>query len=288
MERQQPERFETVHWLGGLALAIVALGTVVVPGILHAAPPSETLSEQAKRHYEEGQQHYEDGEYRRAAEKLRQAFALTSRPMLLYNISLAEWRAGSLREAISVGIRASAEKLPQPIQTKIEARLAAFGTVRRVREMTPGPVDLPTEVQEGRAADTTESSGQPRSSQSGPGPLAVAGWTGVGLGAAGLVGALVYDGIVRRAVEQRNRALENGNNRRARDIWTDKIQPKQRAGRVFLFTGAGLTVAGGAMLLLDWTAERPRRSAAENDALRVRIAPQLSPRVQGLVIDGEF
>jgi tetratricopeptide (TPR) repeat protein len=211
-----------------------------------ATQSAEEHSEVSKRYYDEGRALFETGEFERAAEKLRQAYALTPKPLILYNVSLAEWKAGNVERAADAASRASREGLGGEVGVRNDARRAAFGVIQSSRAV-------------GRRVDRSSlrSNAEPASGnggQKGARGLGGLGWLGIGLTAGGAVslgGAVWMDSQVGRARSDAQAAREAGESERADDIYRDRIRPQQTAGRVLLGVGGGLAVGGLSLWIAD-------------------------------------
>lgn len=259
---------------------IFACLLVVAPDV-RAESSDRELSEQAQSHYDRGQKAYRSGDYETAAEQLRKAYALTPAPMLLYNISLAEWRAGNLEEAAATATRAVRADLPEGVAIRNRGRLAAFEVLGTAREA----------VASGEVERSVASSGRPTETEADAGrAFGTLGWIGVGLaggGAATLGAAVWFDQRVGNAVDRMERARDRGEPGEANRILRNEVRPNQSVGRVLLVSGTALAATGAALTIVEVTKSGqsddevlvPGRASAA-DALR--IAPQLGPHTVGL------
>lgn len=92
-----------------------------------AGPAPQTvaadLDRKARVHFETATALFESGEYERAAEEFREAYRLSNRPQLLFNISLAYERLGKLQQAIEL-LRAYLVAVPEtPKRGRLELRI---------------------------------------------------------------------------------------------------------------------------------------------------------------------
>lgn len=100
----------------------VLLGT----GMARAQPSPDSLQAAARTHFELGREHYDAGRLDEASAEFREAYRLSDRPELLYNIYLAERDAGRT-ELARDALRAFLESgVAIENRSALEARLAAM------------------------------------------------------------------------------------------------------------------------------------------------------------------
>jgi tetratricopeptide (TPR) repeat protein len=126
-----------------LAVAFVALPSSAV--LAQSEEISEENEERARQLFQAGDEHYANGRYEDALAAFEEAYALSGRPLLLFNMANAQERTGMYDEAI-----ASLERyLPDADEgeaSRIETRLTSLRSrAARVRDMTstPDPVETP-------------------------------------------------------------------------------------------------------------------------------------------------
>ncbi|MBX3271642.1 MAG: tetratricopeptide repeat protein [Sandaracinaceae bacterium] len=208
--------------------------------IVLAASPSSSLAqaegdshtEQARALFEAGRVAFDAREYERALRYFTEAYELSRRPRLQYNIGVTAERLGRLEEALAAYERYLREEEPDgPQRGEAEERAAALGP----------------EVARLRAAGDT-SAGAATSSARGGGDdlLPTIGWGAVAGG-----GALLLTGIVFLAIGQ----AEAGRFEGAAEgtPWTDVASARDNADwmRVtgWVFAGLGLAAAGAGLVL---------------------------------------
>ena len=160
-------------------------------------PPSEVA---ARGHYLMGLEHYSSGRFHEAASEFRQAYELSSRPALLYNIFLAHRDAGDTANAVAA-LRAYLDAEPEaPNAELLRARLSTLEVqleAERAREDERAASRLPAE----QGAEQTVRDDVPAPpaaldiARDTDGESSVAPWIVVGSGAALLVGAAVTGGL---------------------------------------------------------------------------------------------
>lgn len=147
-------------------------------------PPSEVA---ARGHYLMGREHYQAARFAEAAAEFQQAYDLSHRPQLFYNVFLAQRDAGHAREA-AVALRNYIEAVPTAPEIEIlrgrlatlEAQVAeedARAHTEQEATVTPPPSAPPPEP--------TPPAAQPTGG-AGAGP-----WVVIGVGGAVAVGAII-------------------------------------------------------------------------------------------------
>lgn len=266
-----------------VGILILLVGSFGSPAEVYAGGSDGRLSKQAQAHYERGQDAYDRGDFETAADELRKAYSLASIPLLLYNISLAEWRGGNLEAAVATALRARRSGLPEHVRPRNEARLSAFTAFASARDVASQVGAIPEVVDGGRAAGQTEA---PTKDQGGGG-LETLGWIGVGLvggGSATLGGAFWFDRRVGDAVDRMERARRRDDRAEANRILREDVRPDQTVGRVLLLSGTALAAAGTGLIVFDLagrsgdTYDSSRASGGEAPAgPRVRLGPVVEP-----------
>lgn len=257
----------------GLSLAALAFAASLLWSSAAVAQPQPDVSDEAEAHYQRGVKLYQEGSYDRASEELREAYSLTPAPMLLYNISVAEWRSGDLEAALSAGYRASSEGVPEAIAPKLSARLRAFESVRSGRRVAGN---------QGRAGDRA-----PRTDRSGGrgGGLGTQGWIGVSLAASGVAalgGAFGIDRHLKSESEEFERAAARGDGETYARKYEQLVR-RQRTGLVLLGAGALAASTGAALLIADASGES---EASDRDRRAATFS--LAPGIRGGTLRIEF
>ncbi len=175
-----------------ICLALVLIG---LPASAWAQPSSDgptlTDDDRARELYLRGERMYAAGDYDEAIDLFRQAYELSGRAALLFNLANAYERAGRLEAAIDA-LRRYAPSAPEYDQatvnariTALEARVEAEGT----GGVSPGPGDLPPPRYSTPAPRRGAGDGGGGGGGGGDGGLIAAGVVFLGLGlAAGGVG----------------------------------------------------------------------------------------------------
>lgn len=179
-----------------LALAL-ALAVTVGAASASAQRRVDPRERQARALFEQGGAAYEEGRYEEAISAFEQAYGLSARPLLLYNIANAQERLGLLSEALE-NLRYYLQDAPDDERPVIERRIRGLEdrVARQEREETTRHAEQ--EQMARTAAETAAAAavrdGRGRTVPDGPAPP-ILGWTltiaGGALAATGLVfGAL--------------------------------------------------------------------------------------------------
>lgn len=115
-------RVGTSRGLGTYVGMCVLLGT----GMARAQPSPDSLQAAARTHFELGREHYDAGRLDEASAEFREAYRLSDRPELLYNIYLAERDAGRTELARDALRAFLASGVAIENRSALEARLAAM------------------------------------------------------------------------------------------------------------------------------------------------------------------
>jgi tetratricopeptide (TPR) repeat protein len=146
-----------------LGFALVASVLLLATPLLsaHAAaqtPTGEGTDDEARRHFRLGQAHYDNGDFAEAATEFDEAYRLSQRPQLLYNVYVAYRDAGDLPHA-AAALRSYLEQVPDAENaaqlrarlTSMDRVLAASGTTTTT---TATPTDTTTDTTTATTTDT--------------------------------------------------------------------------------------------------------------------------------------
>jgi hypothetical protein len=235
--------------MGRLSFLLCCLyGLAFIPPAFGQDAPDE----QAKVLYQNGQQLYEEGLYEEAILAFEEAWTLSKRPALLYNIANAQERLGKLQDAVDTLNKYRVYAALDERET-IERRLRALE--RRLSEeravVVPPPAPTPTPVVVA-PVPLPEPVPAP-SSRRGPGAPLIG--TGVGAALVGGVVAGVTYGMSRSDVTQGDQA------------GYERLRPWNNVGLGLAAAGAVVALTGGVLLSGE---------------------PRLVPVGNGLVFTGRF
>jgi len=181
---------------------VVCLGSVAVTGFAHAqvqqeASP-ESRVEEAKALFTAGRAAFDAGRFADALRHFEQAYEVSQRPALLYNIGLAHDRLRSDEKALAA-FEAYLAALPEaPNRAEVETRAQALRDAIARDSETAAPVPTPAETAAaGQPVAASSATGTPKDSAGKPSILTRWWfWTIVGVVAAGAIttGVLVAGG----------------------------------------------------------------------------------------------
>lgn len=180
----------------GLALVSV-LALAFAPAGALAQRRGDPRERRARELFEQGEAAYEEGRYEEAISAFEQAYGLSARPLLLYNIANAQERLGLLREALE-NLRVYRDDAPEEEIPVLERRIRGLEdrVARQEREETARRADqerIARTAAEAAAAATLRD-GRLAAGPDGP-PPPVLGWT-LTIGGAALVAAGVVFGVL--------------------------------------------------------------------------------------------
>lgn len=270
MERDAPLFRQCRFYLGAILISGIVLGFPAV-GV---GQSTSDVSDEAEAHYRRGTQLYEEGDYESAAEELRKAYSLAPAPMLLYNVSIAEWRAGALHSALTAAYRARAEGMPERMKPTIDARIRAFERLIAARDAATG-LARRVQAEPTQSAEATERRSQTENRRPN---LGTSGWIGVSLAAVGLTsltGAYSVDRRLASDAEEFERAANRGD-AAAYGHHLRNLRRKQRFGQILLGIGAVATATSAGFLIAEFSpnSRESERSRSENRLeFNLRIAP---------------
>ena len=153
----------------------MCLATAVLCGSVqvHAQTQDDAGSEQdrvARMHFETGTALFESGDYEQAIESYRQAYALSPRPRLLFNIALGYERLGQLENAIQ-NLRAYLAASPRVANRgRLELRIRRMEQRLQEQRAKAQPVAAPLEQASAPKAEPGSSAAElePRSRWTAP------------------------------------------------------------------------------------------------------------------------
>lgn len=139
-----------------LVLALTCLHALAVPVFARAQAPAEPPAGQeaddarARELYVIGDEFYANGRYEAAEEAFAEAYRLSGRPLLLFNLANAQERSGRWPEAAE-NLRRYREHAPESEHAALDARLSALQ--RRIDERAAESRDEPVVVIQHESAE---------------------------------------------------------------------------------------------------------------------------------------
>ncbi|MCC6746478.1 MAG: hypothetical protein IT371_02400 [Deltaproteobacteria bacterium] len=278
------------------SLLLVSAALLALVGQAHANPTPSDL-ELAKKHFELGRIYYDQAAYDRALTEFKEAYRLSKKPALLYNIGKCHESLGQLKDAITqyekylaetgqedANLKARVANLRSRLEAQEKASPKAGPTPRPQPEPTPPKADPTAGPTPDPSAPVPSTPGQPEAPPSGPAerPSRWMWWTGWALAGAGV--ALVGTGIGLGLASKSKASTVEDAYRIGRYEWS-AIQPIEQDGKRLqsamigtVIVGA-LAAAGGVTLLLL----SPRATSRS-----VSLAPLLGPDAFGVASSLSF
>ncbi len=171
--------------------AALLVPLLVAPAVASAQRRVDARERQARALFEQGQTAYEEGRYEEAISAFEQAYGLSARPLLLYNIANAQERLGMLSEALD-NLRYYREDAPSDEIAVLDRRIRGLEdrVARQQRETAERRADQERIARTAAeaAAAAMRSGGGPASDESS---VPVVGWSlTIGGGALAAAGAV--------------------------------------------------------------------------------------------------
>jgi tetratricopeptide (TPR) repeat protein len=247
-----------------VCLAALAFGTAVpVPSLCAAQVEEESTDDQARRHFRLGSAHYENGSFLEAAHEFEEAYRLSNRAQLLYNIYVAYRDAGDLPHSRDA-LRSYLEQVPDAENAAmLRARLESLDRMLAAApppttESTP-PSTEPESEPQATSVDTETSDGEASAATSSghslsPFPFAIAG-----LGAALMVSGAITGPMALSSEQTLNSMCPNRACPPGYDFASeaDRGRTLALATDILLISGGVVLAAGVVWFVLDLVGASP-------------------------------
>ena len=272
-------------WILGLAIGwTLSAGHAAAQAAQSAEPAAEMdqaqTEEMARQHFSLGRAQYQNGQFREAASSFEQAYALSKREVLWYNIYLAHRDAGNNEQA-AIALRNYLERVPElENRAQLEARLESLDRIvaqdeqreRDEQERAAREKEAAERAEVVQAAETPLQPAQ-QSQSSRPAPeRSIAPYVLMGLGGAMIVGGVVTGAMASsKHSELEEKCGDDGMCDRSLKDLADEGKTLALTADVLLFGGIAAAVGGGVWWLLD----SPGDSSGEQ---AVRAALSCGPR----------
>lgn len=178
-------------------VAFVAFAATLALSADAAHADTSKNDEEARVHFRLGTAYYDSGRFAQAAQEFKQAYELSKRPELLYNLFLAYRDAGEVANA-AAALRQYLSDAPNVEERgKLEARLEALEKLLENQPAQPATSSEPEPAPTQQASTEPAPAAQPPAAPAEPPParLTWLPWTLIGAG-----GALVVGGVVSGAL----------------------------------------------------------------------------------------
>jgi hypothetical protein len=188
-----------------LAFTIIAVALTCIAKTASA----QSDDEEARRHFRLGEAHYANGSFTEAAREFDEAYRLSQRPQLLYNVYVAYRDAGMVEEATRA-LREYLTRMPDAEgASNLRARLTAMErTLEERRGSTGTGTEPPPDESEststgaepenestGASPDGTSDDDADAATSSSEGGKGTIGWVIAGVGGALVIGGAIAGGL---------------------------------------------------------------------------------------------
>jgi hypothetical protein len=234
----------------------------------------------AQAHFDKGAEYYLQERYARAIVEFRKGYESYPEAMFLYNIALAQAKLGQHDKAL-----ATSERAAEGLKGKTKAANAALGAACTVALGAPERAEAMAEAANQARAEAPTKDARPDEKKDpvdeapaleADEGLGALGWTGTAMlvvGGAALAGA----GWTSIELEDDWAAYEeagaDADSARYAQLRED-ISSKQDRGQILLYSGAGLAVAGAALLTVDLMSGAEGESAASSYTLTPSVGAE--------------
>jgi tetratricopeptide (TPR) repeat protein len=261
----------------------------VAPAAAQGTATSETVSPDADRlargHYEAGQAYYSEARYADAVREFEEAYRLSHRPEMLFNMGNAyehDLRFADAADALERYLAAAPDATER---TSIEARIARFRRLAAEGShatTTSGEATPPPPTETTTAPPTTEPSATPPRASAGP-SLDAAPFILLG-GAVLAMGAAIGTGVV--ASNDHGTLVSNCPG----GVCTPEYQGTLEEGRRLASASIAMWAIAGAAAIAGgiWLAVELTSSSGSSSEHALRLVPSASPTFAGLTLTGEL
>jgi tetratricopeptide (TPR) repeat protein len=266
--------------------AIIALLAGNTPAI--AQPQAPDTRSKAASHFKEGQLYFENGDYDRAITEYREAYELSTEPLLLFNIALCEDRAKRYERALDMFWQyldlAPAGEVADEARENVTRLVPIVEDIQRKRANAAAAAAEAEAAKHEEAAQQEEARRREAAAQQErqrehrdveldrrARRARYERWGGLGAGAVGAVsvGVAIAYGLKARSDGDAIREHTTGG-------WTDDLLSREDAGKsantkmiVLSIVGGVCLVGGGALYMIG----RHGGARVEHERLQLRAAP---------------
>jgi Tfp pilus assembly protein PilF len=276
-------------WLSLLLVGCLASVAVLAP---RTASAQASDDQQAHAHFEVAASYYEQANYESALREFLEAYRLSHRSQLFYNLSLCYQQLGDLENAVSYLERYLAEVESIENRASLETRLANLRE-RLAREQATGtdpgetttttttetdPTETPTEgrTETVTTTETGPTEPTPTTPSSGGGSLNVGAIASFSVAAVGLILGATFTGLA-AGEDSRVAALPCASSRSCPDSELSGMRTDALVADIMWGVALAGAAVGLVLVLVD-----PGGGGGEHASLR------LSPSLAGLTLEGSF
>ena len=282
--------FKRAFWF----LLAASLAITVPPQIAEAQQPKMTKKErrEAKKLFNKAHLAYRRGDYEEAIVKWEQSYELSKEALIFLSIANAYERLGDTARAIEYLKRWRAEA-PRREHKELDGRIVNLeDKLREEQELESAAAkeneaELAAEKERLRSEmEAKQQRDRDQATDSDNTMWQIIGWTGVGVGAAGIIAGVIMDGVaagMRPAEEEA--CTDSGGQLLCRDAQRSDIESSNTlaiAGDITWIAGTAIAGGGVVVLLLLGYADNP------DDKSDARIVPHVGPEGGGISVTARF
>ena len=230
---------------------------IIFSSPLVEAQETDLSMEMAKRHFKNGKDYYNVGDYKAAMDEFRKGYKLEEKPAFLFNIGRC--LEGLSKHKLAIETFQSYLVMSPKARNRHAVELRIKNIRRRIAEQNkpkpkpkpkPGPTPKPEPVPKPEPIPEKKGS---------MGTAKIIGWTAIGLGALGAVGAGVFGALMSKSVGEYEDLYADAANNHALyanvkptlDTYLDRADRYQALMFVSLGVGVAAAVTGTVLLILN-------------------------------------
>lgn len=249
-----------------IALRLLPLALALL--VASPAYAQQERDERARLHFESGRSYFAEGAYERALQEFEQAYALSPRTAMLFNVGTTLERLGLWERAADAFAQYLRETPDEPNRDTLERRVENLRARAARRDAPPDPTP-----------DPTPGPTPARSSGGGDG-LVLGGIVSLGVGGAALIAYAIFGGLT---LAEQGRIEEGcGRTRTCTPAQVADMDTFALAADIMWPIGLAAAAAGGVLLALGLT------SGGESGSASVGVAPSASASEAGVLVWGSF
>ena len=259
-----------------------AQAAAAAPAATGAATDTKQAEEMARQHFQLGRAQYQGGQFSEAASSFEQAYALSKREVLWYNIYLAHRDAGANKQA-AIALRNYLERVPElENRAQLEARLESLDRIvaeEKQREREAAERDAAQQEQQAAAdahaqqeATAAVTAAEQDTSVKPPASRSIVPYVLMGMGGAMVIGGAVTGAMASSKHSELEEKCGDGPCDASLKDLASEGETLALTADVLLFGGLAAAVTGGVWWFLDAPDDAP------SEQQTVRAALSCGPR----------
>jgi tetratricopeptide (TPR) repeat protein len=242
-----------------------------------AASDTAQAEEMARQHFQLGRAQYQSGQFREAASSFEQAYALSKREVLWYNIYLAHRDAGANKQS-AIALRNYLERVPElENRAQLEARLESLDRIvaqeeqreREASERATAEQQAAASAESEQASEAPVEAVQPTESSKPEESPSILPFVLMGTGGAMVIGGVVVGAMASSKHSELEEKCGDGPCDRSLKSLADEGKTLALTADIMLFGGLAVAGTGAVLWLLDSTADS---SSEEQEPVRAALS----------------